>query len=240
MKTLEQFLKELMLLRLAETNLYDPVELYYIKNTNNNLEKIIYTINECLKNIHTEYTLLQRSALLEVSPVHTVYKLRPEFATTSSSIEPHKYIKDSIYNPFYGNVLKILSVTDEDNVRLPMNMFNDLSSVFILEPDVIQFGMLNGSDTVEYFDVCYQANHIPFTNSNYTTQFLTLADSLHEMFSHYVSYKILSSYQTKGHAAEVQKHYAIYTQLKTMLENTGTLYSVEQGMNNTFDYKGFV
>lgn len=234
-KLVTDFIKELMLMRLDQSNLFESGETYYLKQQN--LDKVIHLINESLTYLHTRYVLLKKNALIEFTLPHTFYYLREEYSQTLGATY-HKYIRDSVYNPFYGNVIRILAVIDERGVRLPINNFNDYSSVFITEQDCIQITSLNVSD---YFDVIYQANHIPILSTDLETQYLNIPTSLYEPLSYLITSKMLSGHTGQSFLIEAQKNTLKFTELMIEFEKSGIVdMNSDSSSHSYFEHSDYI
>lgn len=123
--------------------------------------KIAIKTMDALRGLYTRFPLDCRTLTLEtVSGIYT-YPLRREYAQTSDSDEPNKFIKDTPDNPFTGDIVMVTGVNDDRFLELP---FND--NMRKCEWRLVAYDTLAYSDpvTAERFFVEYRANHpeIPF------------------------------------------------------------------------------
>lgn len=118
---------------------------------------LIYT-NEGLLRLYSRFMLSEKTLLLEEVPHITNYHLKRQFAESSQSDEPWKYIKDLPGEPFEEDVIRILEVFDHRGTRRPLNDSDLSESLFTPQPDVLQIPHpKNGAPT----SLSYQARHKP-------------------------------------------------------------------------------
>lgn len=190
---LSDFIKNLVLTTLNKTNLA-----VYTGDLNSSpiythIDRIIHYINLSLTNLHTKFLLLQKQCLIELIVPHTEYTLDYIYADSNvSSTVPHRYIKDSIYNPYYPHLIKILFCTDQDGNDITLNDGNNYGSVHLMNYNTIQVSYSGISNTLSgssnYINVVYQANHVPLTSSNFNTQNINIAPFFEECLKDYISY----------------------------------------------------
>lgn len=232
------FIKEFMLTRLRESNLFDINSSTYVKTDYNNT--IVGLINEALRHLYVECNPVTKRVLLKVSVPRTIYKLRKEYAKTDSSTSV-KYIEDTVHFPFEGNVIKVLKVIDGLGNILPINEYNNLASVQLLECDVLQFTFLNYSESpYSFYEIVYLEGHKELVSDNLNTQTINISYALKEMFTHYLAFKVFSNYQTKNHYVEAQKHYEIYNNLYAKHKEDGNFVIINTFSNDVFDRNGYL
>lgn len=117
--------------------------------------KVIEAVNTALKDISTRCSLLTKDLVVQSLEWKNLYPLKKEFAL-SDPTEGLKYIIDSPYQPFTGDIVKILGVANEIGNALPMNDGNQWASVFTPAYDTLQ---LNHVGYDQAFFVTYQALH---------------------------------------------------------------------------------
>lgn len=231
---LSDFLKKVGSVYLMNTPAFDTNATYKIKNEF--VDKLIHIINNGLLELHTKFILLKKDCLIKIESPHTTYPIRQEYAISSGSSEPHKFIYDSVSNPFYPYLLRILHVIDENGVRLPINDYNALSSVFIPQYDVVQFSFLNiGS----YFNITYQGYLPPLVNP-VSTQVIDLPPYLFELLEYYVAYTYLGSLLGQNNNLESQKYMVIYNNKLNDIVLNGLVHMFDADTNLKHDLKGFI
>jgi hypothetical protein len=212
---LSDFIKNLVLTSLSKTNLA-----VYTGDINSSpiythIDKIIHYINLSLTHLHTKFLLLQKQCLIEVVVPHTEYVLDYMYADSNvNSTAPHRYIKDSRYNPYYPHLIKILFCTDQDGNNNTLNDNNDSNSVHIMSYNTLQVShsgvsnVLSGSSN--YINVVYQANHVPLTSLNLNTQNINIAPFLEECLKLYISYLYFSDELGQKNIQKSQEAYNNY------------------------------
>lgn len=187
------FIKNLVLTTLNKTNLS-----VYTGNLNSSpvyehIDRIIHYINIGLTHLHSKFLLLQKQCLIELVVPHTEYILDYMYAdSNSSSTVSHKYIIDSVNNPYYPHLIKILFCLDQNNNNISINDGNNLYSVHLMNYNTIQVSYSGDTETLsnnnKYISVVYQANHVPITVTNLNTQYINIPPFLEECLKDYISY----------------------------------------------------
>lgn len=232
---LSDYFEKLATMHLHNTSIYSPNSPYLLNP--NAFKKITYYINEGLTDLHTKFILLRKKCLIEITVPHVRYPIRKEYAETDPTVVDHKFIKDTPNDPFYPYLLKILNVIDEQTIRLPINDYNDLSSVFITEFDVVEFSFLNIGT---FFQIVYQADHLPLSSINPTTQNIIIPPFLFEVLDHYILYKYFSDYLGQTNGYESQKHQLIYMNKIQEIKDNGLIISSDTDTNLKLEYKDFL
>lgn len=120
--------------------------------------KLLLRVNDTLRLLYTRFPLQRRTLVVEaIDGVH-LYPLRVEYALTSGSLEPNKFIKDSVADPFRGDVLGIEHVFDGDRNELALNDRQDCTSLHTPSFDVLQ---IDRPVTGDRYHVEYRAAHAP-------------------------------------------------------------------------------
>lgn len=212
---LSDFIKNLVLTTLNKTNLA-----VYTGDINSSpiythIDRIIHYINLSLTNLHTKFLLLQKQCLIELIVPHTEYTLDYKYADSNvSSTVPHRYIKDSVFNPYYPHLIKILFCTDQDGNDITLNDGNNYGSVHLMNYNTIQVSYSGISNTLSgssnYINVVYQANHVPLTSSNLNTQNINIALFLEECLKDYISYLYFSDELGQKNIQKSQEAYNNY------------------------------
>ncbi len=99
---------------------------------------IINHVNLALADLYTRFPLREETVIIQQEDEINTYFLLYKYAQTNlTSPEPIKYIMDSVFEPFYENVIRIESVQDEDGQELYLNDENQEWSVFTPSHDSI-------------------------------------------------------------------------------------------------------
>lgn len=92
---------------------------------------IVDHVNLALADLYTRFPLREETVIIQQEDEINTYFLQYKYAQTNLlSPEPIKYIMDSVYEPFYENVLRVESVQDEDGQELFLNDETQTWSVF--------------------------------------------------------------------------------------------------------------
>ena len=131
--------------RLAESGAISP----------ENYSRMIHHLNMGLLALYTRFPLLVKELTLQQKSWITVYKLKKEHAVTDPSDEV-KYIIDSRFDPFIGDLIRVEEVSDEVGDVVELNS-TDHDKV-ALTPSMDTLEIPNPTDTNVLF-VTYRAKH---------------------------------------------------------------------------------
>lgn len=126
--------------------------------------RVISYINSGLVALYTRYPLLMKELVLQQHEGITLYKLSIEHAITNPTVTT-KYIIDSKFDPFIGDVIRVEEVADEIGQVLELNS-TDHEKV-ALTPSMDTIEIPNPTDTNVVF-VTYRAKHPVLTNKDDT------------------------------------------------------------------------
>ena len=131
--------------RLAESGAISP----------ENYSRMIHHLNMGLLALYTRFPLLVKELTLQQKSWITVYKLKKEHAVTDPSDEV-KYIIDSRFDPFIGNLIRVEEVSDEVGDVVELNSTDHVKVA--LTPSMDTLEIPNPTDTNVLF-VTYRAKH---------------------------------------------------------------------------------
>ena len=122
-----------------------------------NHENLVAHVNLGLTELHKRFPLKTNQVMVQSYDAIQKYYLHSDYAETNeNSNQPIKYIKDSIYEPFVDDVLKIESVYDEDGKELFMNDRNEYWSVHTPSYNCLQIPYPEKENA---YSVLYRADH---------------------------------------------------------------------------------
>lgn len=125
---------------------------------------LISHINLALTDLHTKFNLKEKSAVIQQYEGIAYYELDVKYAESNiESTEPIKYISDSVYDPFIGDVLRINAAFDELGNELPINDENQYNSIFLNSYKRIQIPYPNPENTLW---LTYRSNHEKLSMGN--------------------------------------------------------------------------
>ena len=131
--------------RLAESGAISP----------ENYSRMIHHLNMGLLALYTRFPLLVKELTLQQKSWITVYKLKKEHAVTDPSDEV-KYIIDSRFDPFIGDLIRVEEVSDEVGDVVELNSTDHCKVA--LTPSMDTLEIPNPTDTNVLF-VTYRAKH---------------------------------------------------------------------------------
>lgn len=117
--------------------------------------QVITHINEVLLRVFTRFVLYEKSVLIETYSGRVNYPLETRYAQSATGSEPHRYIID-LYDPFIGDVLKILAVYNNFGSEFVLNDIEDFWSLFTPQPNVLQVPHPQNGQALA---IQYQARH---------------------------------------------------------------------------------
>lgn len=118
--------------------------------------KVVAAINVALNDIYSRIPLAEKEVLVETLDWKSIYFIRKEHARMDPTPGFLKYILDTPTNPFTGDLVKVLCVSNEIGDPLPVNDAEQWASVFLPAFDTVQF---NHPGAKQVFSVQYQALH---------------------------------------------------------------------------------
>lgn len=124
--------------------------------------KVIAAINVALNDIFSRIPLAEKEVLVETLDWKHLYHIRQEHSRMDPTPGYLKYIIDTPANPFKGDLVKVVGVTNEVGDPLPMNDAEQWASVFLPTFDSVQF---NHPGAKQVFSVQYQALHEKLASS---------------------------------------------------------------------------
>lgn len=166
--------------------------------------------NTALIALYTRFPLMLRELELETVDGRFEYPLRRDFALTSGSAEPIKFIKDSAGNLFTGDVLKVVGIIDgTSGDPLPLNDRNHELSWFTAAYDVLRMGYPKTGDR---YLVEYRAKHddIPVVVSDPTQVEIAVPSVLETALLHHIAGTIYGGMSIEGALGKSQMHMAAY------------------------------
>lgn len=121
-------------------------------------------ITRGLTALHTRFNVKHSEVMVQQFEEVTEYILRPEYAESNpEETTHHKWIMDSPYRPFLGDILRIDSVFNEVGEEIPLNDAGCVCSVFTNQHDVLQMPYPIADNAVS---ILYTADHAPIDLSS--------------------------------------------------------------------------
>lgn len=193
-----------------------------------NQPKLLAAANEGLSAIYARFPLAERTLVLETYAGIYEYKLHPDFALSSASAEPIKYIVDNMGQVFDGNVLMITDVYDSAHHWLPLNDRNNIKSWHTKGNTGL---VMDYPVTGERYFVGYRKAHPELPTDADELEQLTLEDieivlprELEPALMHFIASDIYGGMSMESSMAKSNKHLERYEAVCTFHE-----------LNNTFN-----
>ena len=202
--------------------------------------KLVFHIGQALVALYTRFPLRVRSLELETVDGLFEYPLQARFAQTSSSTELNKFIKDSVADPFLGDVLKITAVADAaTGCELPLNKRHDELSWFTSGYDTVRMGYPKTGDR---YRLEYRARHaaleaIPTTPGEVE---IRLPDELVPALLAHVAGHVYGGLSMEGALAKSQGFLATYENECQLHEQSNTWDQHHEPHNTKFVAGGWV
>lgn len=161
--------------------------------TSYNYPTIISAIELGLLDLAQTFEFKQRELFIKQEDHIKIYELDIKYAeTNTSSTETYKYIKDTVDNPFTGDVLRIDAVYDELGNQLSLNDDNDPNSLYTPSTTSIQVPKPNAENTLS---VIYSAGGVELrkTGNDLLEQEVYLPVTLLNALTLFVAAQVVSS-----------------------------------------------
>jgi hypothetical protein len=159
--------------------------------TSYNYPSLISAIELGLLELAQVFDLKQREVFVKQEDHIKIYELDVKYAVTNTaSTETYKYIKDSVDNPFIGDILRIEAVYDELGNKLRLNNDNDPDSLYTPNVTSIQVPRPNAENTLS---VIYSAGTVELrkTGDGLLEQEVYLPNSLLQALTMFVAAQVV-------------------------------------------------
>ncbi len=165
--------------------------------------KVLHAINEALLRLFARFDLKVKDTVIQTYKHITFYRLLPRYAESQEDTSPedYLYIKDLFREPFIDDVLKVMSVYDGRNNRLPLNDSAQPNSLFTPETKLLQ--VPDPRDN-QYLSIIYRAKHPELTGD--LDQEIEVPDVLHSAVRSYTAYHLYNNMGTEGAVATGSMH----------------------------------
>ena len=175
--------------------------------------KLIVYLNTALLEIYTRFPLITKELLIAQTEHITNYHLKRQFALSSNSDQPHKYIIDINGEPYDGICLRIMSVSDLLGGFIPLNDESDSRSYFTPQPNILQIPYpINGNVT----SVTYQTNHPVILSEGITDgwdkldQDIEIPLFLKGALIHHIAYSVYSHMNGQEQQIKAQEYITLF------------------------------
>ena len=203
--------------------------------------QLVHHIGQALIALYTRFPLQIRHIELATVDGLFEYPLQARFAQTSSSTEINKFIQDSAFAPFTGDVLKITAISDAaTGCELPLNKRHDELSWYTTAYDTLRMGYPKTGDR---YRVEYRARHAalnPDPTGDLAAIEIRLPDELIPALLAHVAGHVYGGLSMEGALAKSQGHLATYENECQLHENSNTWDQHAEPHNTKFRAGGWV
>lgn len=205
-----------------------------------NLAKVVDSINEALLVLYTKLPLKENSVLIELYEGRTDYPITSEHSTrkrTDSIFDLYDfYIRDTDERPFEDDILTILEVWDDLDRKRPINDPDDPLGVYTSDTNVL---CVNYTSSVRVLNVIYKAKHKELTPDNLKAEVILPFNLFGALYS-YVAYLIHSEINTKEAESNAQKYLAEFNALVSQVIECSPINSDKLVSDAKFTRRGWV
>lgn len=207
--------------------------------------RILSAVNSSLTDLYTRFVLSEKELHILCLANKTIYELKPEFATMHPS-PGIKYVLDTPEYPFTGDLIRILSVTDEVGNYVSINDRGSHGSIFIPKYNTVQ---VNNPANDKMLAVTYQARHPKLVMESEdeediyfyrNTQEVDIPPALEEALRVRVAFHVFSSMERKENAAQIVNLASRYEMLCTQAEHKNLLNDSSISTTTKLEHKGFI
>jgi len=160
--------------------------------------KVIPHINLGLTALYTRFPIRKQEVIVQQYDHIQNYTLDSKYAeSNTASTEKYKYVKDSVYEPFTNNILRIESVHNEDGQELFINDSEQYWAVHTKSYNVIHVPYPEQQNAMS---VMYRADHdpIPVIGADPQTTEVNIPPGLLEALLFYIAARVYSNLNTDG------------------------------------------
>lgn len=148
-------------------------------------DRVVGLLNQGLKRIYTRFVLSRKDLVLrDIEDVQSYPLLRKH--AESDPEETAKFIVDTAEDPYLGDLLRVLSVKDEDGVELFLNMQGCKDALSTPKTNTLRIPEPEGG---KLYSVHYQAAHALLEGTD-QGQGIYLPEPLYEALEAFVAHKI--------------------------------------------------
>ena len=197
--------------------------------------KVTAHVNDGLLRIYSRFVLSSKQLLIEQVRHITNYHLIPKYAESSGSDVEWPYIKDLPDDKFLGDLIRVLSVSD-DRGELPLNDTGNPRSLFTPYPQVLQVPEPRAGKPLS---IEYQARHIILENDD-LDQEIVIPFVLEGALQSFVAYKIFSHMNGQDNQVKSQEHLNTYDGICVDVEARDLVNATTATSHYKLEERGFV
>lgn len=200
--------------------------------------KIISYLNEGLLSLYSRFVLKESSLILELSDFITSYQFTKRFARSNATPTAGDtlYIVDHIDDPYKGDLIKVLQVTNGIGERYPLNDPDNTLSMFTPQPNVLQ---VPNPQTGQVLGVVYQAMHEEIAYDDYEAC-IQLPVVLERALLSFIAHKVYHHMNGQENAAKANEYLGIYDGICQEIVDRDLVNSSSSSTGMKFHDRGFV
>ncbi len=158
-----------------------------------NYEAMVSHVNMGLLELCKRFTLIRNEVQLQQHADTRRYFLRTAHVGEESELDDYTYLLYDEDAPFTGNLIKVLTIFDEDGDEYPLNDAQAIYPIATPEYDIL---VMDPPDIVKLLDIVYQASHIPikYTGEDFDPEkiLLKVPATVKEPLIYYIASRIFS------------------------------------------------
>lgn len=202
---------------------------------------IVDALNNALVRLHSRFVLAEGEVIVEQREETTLYTISSANAISNLDTDPTNpaYIIDSEAKPYKDDLLRILSVWNDQGEPLALNEENNEDSLFTPQPNVLQVPIpVNGSP----IHVIYQSKQksLPLTTPVDLNLTFEVPLVLEEALINYIAYLVYNGMQGQEHKAIAANYLTMYDNLCMEVIELDLVGSSITVSNEKLEARGFV
>lgn len=199
--------------------------------------ELLNFINLALSDLHTELPLRNETIFVDLNESISTYFLTGDYAATSTSGQPVKYIQDTADDPFTDNVITITKIEDELGNPYVLNDSNDCESITLPVFNAIN---VPNPQTGKTLKISYKANHpiIDIQTLSPTTEILIPTTVLNAL-GLYIKYQVYGGIISMEAQQASNAAFTLYQAEVERLRNVGVVMD-DQTTSNQFEVDRWV
>ena len=201
--------------------------------------QMIQYVNEGLLRLYSRFILEEKVILIEQYEHIISYHLKNKFSESAGADIAYPYIKDMPDEPFRGDVIKILQVSDELGNVYVLNDKDNPSSLFTPQPDILQIpSPVEGVP----LSITYQARHYTLDDriGKILDQEIDLPFFLEGALQSFVAYKTYSHMNGQENIGKGQENLQAYELICIETEMKDLINQSFHTSHNKLEQRGFV
>lgn len=198
--------------------------------------KVIHHLNQSLIAIYGRFPLHEKEVQIRAYDNKALYPLKKIYADSDATVVPQKFISDTVDEPFLEDVLKIMTIYDEDGELVPFNQDDEDCKVYTPTTSTIQ--LVEPVAGNSYF-IIYHALHKKLVVGDLTQEVEVPEVLVPALYSH-VGYQVFSAMGGQDNAAKAAEHLSTYESACIEITEKDLVSSSVENASTKLSNRGFV